>query len=195
MLHGATVPGWEFDRLVPYLHKTGFQTICPDLYGHGYSARPKKTLDHDFFVQQVLEFIAGLPVRKPLHILGHSLGAAIATRVTLALPDDIDNVVLLAPLLNFLAVNKSAKALAIPLLGEVLMPTYVMPALVRRRTERYQTIGDGRFVEKFKDQLRVPGFGGALLSMIRSGALGDQSHIYESLAATEQRRARVERHA
>ncbi|MEQ8660979.1 MAG: alpha/beta hydrolase, partial [Gammaproteobacteria bacterium] len=31
LIHGATVPGWEFDRLVPYLHAAGLRTLRADL--------------------------------------------------------------------------------------------------------------------------------------------------------------------
>ena len=185
MLHGATVPGWEFDRLVPYLHSNGYRTVCPDFFGHGYSTRPNAALTQEMFVEQVAEFVASQPPEPPAHIVAHSLGAAVAARFACRNPEAVGRLVLLAPLLDFLSVNKSTRLLRIPLLGELLMPTYVVPALVRRRRRRYQAISDGRFVGKFKDQLRVPGFGRSLLSMIRSGALADQSDCYRKLANLE----------
>ena len=39
----------------------------------------------------------------------------------------------------------------------------------------------------FRDQLRMPGFGRSLLSLMRSGALADQSHAYERLAELDSR--------
>jgi len=54
--------------------------------------------------------------------------------------------------------------------------------LVRRRTRRYRDIEDGRFVGKFKSQLCKPGFGRALLSLVRSGTLANQSTCYRGLS-------------
>ena len=52
----------------------------------------------------------------------------------------------------------------------------------RARTRRYRPIEDGRFVARFRDQLRLPGYGRALLSLMRNGALDDQSAVYRDLA-------------
>ena len=149
LLHGATVPGWEFDRILPYLNGAGFRTICPDLFGHGYSDRPRMPLDHALLAKQQ--------------------------------PERVSRLVMAAPLLDFMSLQPATRILQVPLVGELLMPLYVVPMLVRRRTARYRTIENGRFVRMFKDQLRLPGFGRALLSMMRSGALGNQRDCYEAL--------------
>ena len=48
-------------------------------------------------------------------------------------------------------------------------------------TIQYQDIEDGRWVGMFREQLAIPGFGHAMLSMFRSGTLGDQSAVYSAL--------------
>ena len=74
MLHGATVPAWEFDRFVPYVVEAGMRCIRLDLYGHGYSDRPDTPHDYALFVRQVSDFVDALDVRSPVALLGHSLG-------------------------------------------------------------------------------------------------------------------------
>jgi pimeloyl-ACP methyl ester carboxylesterase len=86
-----------------------------------------------------------------------------------------------APVPNFLKANPVARLLRVPLLGELLVASYVVPMLVRRRTRRYRNIQDGRFVQMFRDQLRMPGFGRSLLSLVRGDALGDQRTCYAAL--------------
>ena len=181
LLHGATVPGWEFDRILPYLNGAGFRTICPDLFGHGYSDRPRKPLDHALLMRQVSDLLDTLEAQHPVHIFGHSLGAAVAARLAKQQPERVSRLVMAAPLLDFMSLQPATRILQVPLVGELLMPLYVVPMLVRRRTARYRTIENGRFVRMFKDQLRLPGFGRALLSMMRSGALGNQRDCYEAL--------------
>lgn len=182
LIHGATVPAWEFDRLVPFLNQAGFRTLRADLFGHGYSDRPRRVYDHDLFVRQLIELLDHVGQRDPVHILGHSLGAAIGARLVAAAPQRCVSLLLAAPLVDFVANKPYTRALKIPLLGECLVPIWVVPMLVRRRSRRYRLIEDGRFAAKFKRQVAIPGFGRALLSMFRSGALEDQGATYRALA-------------
>ena len=87
LVHGATVPSWEFDFLVPPLLRAGFQTVRFDLYGHGASDRPRGVYDFARFTRQAAELIehSGLP--RPAILLGHSFGAAVVSDVAIAHPD------------------------------------------------------------------------------------------------------------
>jgi pimeloyl-ACP methyl ester carboxylesterase len=181
LIHGATVPLWQFDRLVPILNRQGIRTIRLDLFGHGYSDRPNAEHDCILFTRQVVELLDGLGVGEGVDLLGHSLGCAVAARLMLADPGRFNSLVMIAPVLNFLQANPAAKLLRVPLFGELLVAIYVVPMLLRRRTRRYRDIQDGRFVQMFRDQLRVPGFGRSLLSLLRGDALGDQRTCYAAL--------------
>ena len=181
LVHGATVPLWQFDRLVPILHRRGIRTIRLDLFGHGYSDRPDLAHDAALFTRQVVELLDRLGVGDGVDLLGHSLGCAIVARLMLADPGRFNSLIMTAPVLNFLQANPVARLLRVPLLGELLVASYVVPMLVRRRTLRYRNIQDGRFVQMFRDQLRVPGFGRSLLSLVRGDALGDQQTHYAAL--------------
>jgi pimeloyl-ACP methyl ester carboxylesterase len=181
LIHGATVPMWELDRLVPFLISAGYRTLRADLFGHGYSDRPRVKYELVLFVRQLTELLDALGVKEPVHLLGHSLGAAVGARLAGQQPDRFRSLVLAAPLVDYGANIKAARLLQYPLLGELLISVYVLPMLVRRRTRRYRDIEDGRFVGMFKSQLRKPGFGRALLSLFRSGTLGDQSDCYRGL--------------
>ena len=78
MIHGATVPHWEFDRLVPHLHKANWQILRMDLYGRGRSARPERDYTISLFTQQIWEALSYLRTKTGVSVLGHSLGAVIA---------------------------------------------------------------------------------------------------------------------
>jgi pimeloyl-ACP methyl ester carboxylesterase len=181
MIHGATVPGWEFDRLAPLLQAAGFQTLVPDLYGHGFSARPRIRYDYSLFTRQMTQLLEALSVDRPIDVFGHSMGAAIGARMANQDPGRFGRLVLAAPLVNFTGVMTSARLLALPALGELLMPFYIKPMLTRRRRKRYQAIEDGRWVDKFRQHIRTPGFGHMMLSLLRCGTLGDQSACYIEL--------------
>jgi pimeloyl-ACP methyl ester carboxylesterase len=187
LIHGATMSSWQFDRVVPHLAEAGFRTIRLDLYGHGYSDRPTISHDYDLFGRQVSELLELLDLRHEIDLLGYSLGAAIGARLVQASPRQFGSVIMAAPLLDFFANQPTARLLRLPVIGELLMGGYVVPMLVRRRTRRYRGIDGGRFVQLFKDQLQLPGFGRSLLSLVRSGALGDQREAYAGLRGLENR--------
>src|ERR1043165_8489489 len=84
LVHGATVPSWEFDFLVPPLLRAGFQTLRFDLYGHGASARPAGVYDFARFTRQASELIEASEFPRPALMLGHSFGAAVVSAVALA---------------------------------------------------------------------------------------------------------------
>ena len=181
MLHGATVPGWEFDRLAPLLHRAGIRTLIPDLYGHGFSARPRLRYDYDLFTRQITELLKALSIELPVDVFGHSMGAAIGACLANRNPQTINRLILAAPLVDFTGIMTSARLMTLPALGELLMPIYIKPMLIWRRRKRYRNIEDGRWVGMFINQLKIPGFGYMMLSLLRCGTLGDQSAHYIEL--------------
>jgi pimeloyl-ACP methyl ester carboxylesterase len=181
LIHGATVPGWEFDRLLPWLHDAGFRTLQVDLYGHGYSDRPRARHDHALFVRQIAALLDNIASSGTLHVMGHSLGAAVTAHLACHAAGRLGRIVLAAPMLDFVGDTRATRILHVPILGELVVHGYVLPMLVRRRRHRYTPIDDGRFAEMFRHQLKKPGFGRSLLKLVRDGALADQSAAYECL--------------
>jgi pimeloyl-ACP methyl ester carboxylesterase len=185
LVHGATVPGWEFDLLVPHLLRRGFQTLRFDLYGHGESDRPRGEYTFGRFVRQAEEVIETSAFPRPAILLGHSFGAAVAAAVAAARRDWISRVVLVAPMLDFSSGSRWTALLRCPGLGELTMQYIGLPALIRRRRRRYEHIGQPQLASRFIEQAKYAGFARALLSMFRSGALGDQSARYAGLLALQ----------
>ncbi|MDG2198631.1 MAG: alpha/beta fold hydrolase [SAR324 cluster bacterium] len=101
MIHGATVPHWEFDRLVPHLHKANWQTLRMDLYGHGRSAHTERDYTISLFTEQIWEALSYLRTKTGISVLGHSLGAVIAVNLVQQHPEFFRHLVLVAPRLDF----------------------------------------------------------------------------------------------
>ena len=186
LIHGATVPHWEFDRLVPYLTDAGYRCIRFDLYGHGQSACPRAKHNYQLFLQQTGELLDHLRLHSPITVLGHSLGAMIAAKCLLQQPQRFNALIMLAPILNYFENNKSAALLRIPLLGEILTPSYVLPMLMRRRRKRYGPIEDGRWVQFFKQQIESDGFDRSFISLMRHRCLDRQHRCYIALQQAQQ---------
>ena len=163
------------------LTATGFRTLRFDLYGHGFSDRPRGDYSLERFSRQTCELLETMGFLRPVVLLGHSLGAAIAAAVTAANPQRIERLMLVAPMLDFNSTSAWSRVFRVALVGDLLMRFVGVPALVRRRRRRYARIGLPHLIPLFVEQVSRAGFGRALLSMIRTNTLGDQSARYEAL--------------
>jgi pimeloyl-ACP methyl ester carboxylesterase len=181
LVHGATVPSWEFDPLVPWLLRSGFQTLRYDLYGHGASDRPRGPYSFERFVRQFIEVIETSGFPRPAILMGHSFGAALTAAVAAARPEWVSRLVLVAPMLDFSSSTRWTTLFLCPGVGELTMQFIGMPALIRRRRLRYERIGQPHLTARFIEQAKYAGFARGLLSMFRTGALGDQSTRYAAL--------------
>jgi len=185
LVHGATVPSWEFDALVPPLLRAGFQTLRFDLYGHGASDRPPGAYTFERFTRQVIETIEATDFPRPAIMLGHSFGAALVAAVAVERPELASRLVLVAPMLDFSSTSGWAKIFRFPGIGEFAMHFIGVPALIRRRRRRYAGIGQPHLTPRFIEQVSYAGFGRGLLSMFRTAALGDQSARYSALRSLD----------
>jgi pimeloyl-ACP methyl ester carboxylesterase len=181
LVHGATVPSWEFDFLVPPLLRAGFQTLRFDLYAHGASDRPAGDYTFERFSRQVIGIVEASVIPRPALLLGHSFGAALVAAVAASHPQLVSKLVLVAPLLDFNATAAWTRWFQLPVIGEIAMHAIGVPALIRRRRRRYAGIGKPQLTPRFIEQCADRGFARGLLSMIRTAALGDQSARYAAL--------------
>jgi len=156
LVHGATVPAWEFDRLIPHLRAAGWRTIRFDLFGHGLSDRPAVRYDFSLFLEQALEVLDGITSHRPLTLLGHSFGAALAAAMASRRPERIERLVLVAPLLDFMANSFWGQIFSLPGIGGLMMRRVGLPVLERRRARRYQAIGAEDLTWRFVSEARAP---------------------------------------
>jgi pimeloyl-ACP methyl ester carboxylesterase len=185
LVHGATVPHWVFDRLVPHLRASGSRVVRFDLFGHGLSDRPAVEYTFELFLGQALDVLDGLRATSPLTILGHSFGAAVAAAVANERPAIVERLVLVAPLLDYMAGSFWPRVFALPGIGSPLMGRIGVPALERRRRRRYAAIGADPLTPRFIAQARASGFAEAIASMFANRTLGDQSARYRTLRSGE----------
>lgn len=212
MLHGATVPNWQFDDIVEELlgnstHEV-YRILRMDLYGHGQSARPKDVrYNLNLFVEQVLDVLGALNLlnddinsgKKRLVGIGHSMGSAVlsavASSATTTRSTVFQQLILVAPMLDYITLNPHSRLLNIPIVGENLMQYAIIPKLKERRRQRYGAIGKAELGERFVKDIEYTAmssgdnddddaeltFDEVLLRMFRHGAVGDQSEVYQSL--------------
>jgi len=84
MIHGAGGGGWEYDFWKPVFQKAGWKVVAPDLVPvkGGYA----KTVYKDY-VDQVVKW--GKGVRRPLIVVGASMGGGLALSTSASLKPDL----------------------------------------------------------------------------------------------------------
>ncbi len=94
LVHGFGGNGATWEVIGGDLAKRGFNVYAPDLAGHGRTA-----LEADSFETLVASLEACLSTLPggPLHLVGHSMGAAVAVRAARRMPHKIARLTLLAP--------------------------------------------------------------------------------------------------
>jgi pimeloyl-ACP methyl ester carboxylesterase len=119
LLHGigGHIESWQesFDALARQ-----HRVYALDLLGHGRTDKPLdasyKTADLARFVK---DFMAALGIERA-HVVGHSLGGAIGTRLALLYPTAVDRLVLVASAGLGKEVILALRLCSVPLLGELL---------------------------------------------------------------------------
>lgn len=93
LLHGWGMHGGYWSGLVAGLEKD-FRVHCVDLPGHGHSDyESEQTIEH--YVERIVSALDDT-VGQPVILLGWSLGGLIAQRITLAYPELVSRLVLIA---------------------------------------------------------------------------------------------------
>ncbi len=96
LLHGMTSSGDAYRELMIAL-ADDYHLVAPDIPGFGFSEMTTPyTLDH--LVEWVAAFIDALEISQCL-VVGHSFGGVLATYFTMAYPEDVARLVLIAPAL------------------------------------------------------------------------------------------------
>ncbi len=96
-VHGLTTPSFVWTGLAKGLAAKGFRVLTYDLLGRGFSDRPGGLQDKEFFLTQLDDLLDHIEVDETFHLIGYSMGGAIAAAFAAGNPDRVERLVLLAP--------------------------------------------------------------------------------------------------
>tara|TARA_R110002072_G_scaffold68881_1_gene167273 strand:- start:761 stop:1681 length:921 start_codon:yes stop_codon:yes gene_type:complete len=131
-VHGLTTPSFVWRGMTRGLALMGFRVLTYDLYGRGYSDRPKGKQDASFFLSQLHELLEHQDIDDDITLIGYSMGGAIATCYAAAHPDRVRHLVLLAPAGMGVVAGKMGNFIAkTPFIGDWLMLAFY-PRMLRK---------------------------------------------------------------
>ncbi len=164
LVHGFSVPYYMWDKTVGPLIEAGFRVIRYDLFGRGFSDRPKVKYQRELFVTQLRELLEALGIHQPLYLVGTSMGGAIAAAYAADYRESIAKVALIDPLWEPLTIG----LLHIPFIGELFATSVYLPMLPKLQYQDFHR--PDLFPEwesHFRTQMQYKGFRQALVSTAR----------------------------
>ncbi|GAA1379667.1 alpha/beta fold hydrolase [Pseudonocardia kongjuensis] len=132
LLHGIgrSLEDWDDQHAL----LSGHRVIAADLAGFGYSGRADGPATLARLADTALATLDALGETRPAHVMGNSLGGAVALLLSTRAPDRVATLVLADPAGFGTEVTPALRVLGVPLLGRFLLGRMDERAI--RRTER-----------------------------------------------------------
>ena len=185
LVHGFATPKFVWEQVIPHLLKAGYQVITYDHFGRGFSDRPAGPYNSALYQSELSSLIEGLNLSTPLSLVGYSMGGANVVDYAASHPDQIKQLVLIAPA-GYMPNSKVASILSVPVLGEwittVLGKQFAYTG-IKAEVDAGRAPAD--MLEKFEAQAVYDGYTNALLSTSRHFPMADMAHRYRKVAATD----------
>jgi pimeloyl-ACP methyl ester carboxylesterase len=183
LIHGFSVPYFIFDPTFTFLTQHGFRTLRYDLFGRGFSDRPRVRYNIDLFVRQLLELLDALRFTSPLHLIGLSMGGPIAATFTARHPHRVRSLTLVDPAgARAVSLSPLLKMAKVPGLAEAVFGLTGSESLLKSAAnDFFEPELVEMFIEKYKVQMQYRGFKRALLSTIRNHMLESFIEAYQAV--------------
>lgn len=182
LVHGFSVPSFIYDPTFEFLSKQGFHVLRYDLFGRGFSDRPKLEYDIHLFVKQLKELLDKLNFKK-IHLVGLSMGAPITAKFVEQYPQYVSKHILIDPCgAKPIEFSKLLKLVKIPMVGELLLGLFGSGSMVKSVADDLFTPElVEHFQKKYSVQMQYRGFKRAILSTMRNKMLDSFIEVYEKI--------------
>lgn len=172
LIHGANIPSIVWDMNYNALVEAGYRVLRYDLFGRGFSDRPHIEYTKEVYSSQLYELLSRLNITGPVHIVGTSMGAAVAVFFTHAWPDRVASITLIDPFGPYSAFEDNNTLLRKA--GKRLIDGILERNSITKRMGRIQPLR-----EKMKEQMRYRGVGWSVFSTIRNNSYDQLLNAYK----------------
>jgi pimeloyl-ACP methyl ester carboxylesterase len=170
LVHGFSTPLLIWERTAPALAAAGFRVIAYDLFGRGYSDRPRLAYGPELYDRQLVELLSALALDGPVDLAGFSMGAQICVHFADRRPGRARRLVLVDPAGFSASTMRPNRFALLPGMGEYLQWRAGPSAVADRTVGMFAQPGatEPDFHARVLAQARFRGTGRALLSTRRA---------------------------
>lgn len=182
LIHGFSVPYFIFDPTFEFLVKENFQVLRYDLFGRGWSDRPKAKYDIHLYVRQLKELLDALKLQR-VKLVGLSMGGAISAAFIAQNPRYVSRHVLIDPVgAQAIQLSKILAAAKMPSIGELALGLLGSASMVKNiASDFFGAALVTEFQSRYRIQMQFKGFKRAILSTMRNGMLGSFIGVYRNI--------------
>ncbi|MEW6241998.1 MAG: alpha/beta hydrolase, partial [Chloroflexota bacterium] len=180
LIHGFSVPYFIWDPTFDFLVKSGFRVLRYDLFGRGFSDRPRVRYNLDLFCKQLIELLDTLGLTQPVTLFGLSMGGPIAAAAAERYPERVERLVLIDPAgVQPIGISPLLKLTLLPGLGELALGLFGSASMVKGiASDFFGPELVEQFQARYRVQMQYSGFMRAILSTMRNGMLGSFLDVY-----------------
>lgn len=113
LIPGLTVPMQVYNHNFEALNRAGYSTLRYDFFGRGLSDRPYLKYTSAVYVQQTQELLDSLGITSPVHLIGISLGAAVAAEMVVKNPSRYSSLTMVGAAIAYSQDEADAKKRAV----------------------------------------------------------------------------------
>ncbi|KDQ29820.1 hypothetical protein PLEOSDRAFT_1038730 [Pleurotus ostreatus PC15] len=173
LIHGLSIPAMVWKDVAPALASRGYRVLLYDLYGRGYSDAPSTTYSTALYTAQLALLMQHIKWDKA-HVVGVSMGGAIAAAFTSQFPHLVeDRVVLIAcaGMMDSSDLPRTAKFMSSPLVqtltGSSLVRSYLQHLISSKGNTSLMVSAHIVRIQS----AHLPGYNAAVASSLRDGPI------------------------
>ena len=185
MVHGFSTPSFIFEQNAAALVEAGFRVVRYDQFGRGWADRPKGPYDEDFYDRELTDFLDGLGLSQPVHLVGLSMGGPIVMSFAGRHPERVSDIFLLVPAgLDVAGGNTGAARLVrVPVIGDWIWRVFGRGILLNNPQLDESALDPAdRLQGDVARQLDYRGYGEALLSTMRHFPMSDRADLFSTVS-------------
>lgn len=168
LVHGFSTPSFVWNDYFSPLTRAGYRVLAFDNYGRGFSDRPDTRYDADLSDRELEELLDRLAPEGTVHLVGYSMGGAVATIFAARHPERVSSLTLIAPAGLGIVKNDNVELLKRPLIGDWIVRMFGLRIFHAAAADEARRAPDPtRFLTDFDRQMDYRGYGDALLSTLR----------------------------
>ncbi len=186
LINGFATPYFIWDNNYDELVNAGFRVLRYDHCGRGFSDRPDVVYNKDLYDQLLIELLQKLKIKLPVHLVGLSMGGAIAVTFADRHPEMVSKICLIAPAGFPFKKPLTLKLTLTPIIGDYIMTMagdqVVLAGIKKAFVHPGKLLG---FEDKFKVQMKYRDFKRALLSTMRYMYMNSLGETYQRVGKQE----------